>query len=190
MRDVDSPPEGAGFELSVECQAASNPAILPCRPLYLGTKPGTIRPSLERGREMARPASNLHLQPKNRGWRARVLVPVELQAKLGKKLFHTPVWRVTKSEAAALAWPEVQKFEALIENARSGKCSSAIEVEAQGPMLPQPALAVRGLSTVRTKTETSFTALIAEWARKKRIDNPQTKQQREGHFKNLADFVG
>src|ERR1700740_3399734 len=78
--------------------------------------------SLNGGQQMARPASNLHLQPKNGGWRARVLVPVELQAKLGKKLFHTPVWRVTKSEAAALAWPEVQKFEALIENARSGKC--------------------------------------------------------------------
>ena len=90
------------------------------------------------------------------------MVPVELQAILGKKLFHTPVWRVTKSEAAALAWPEVQKFEALIENARSGKCCSAIEVEAQGPILPQPAFAVRGVSTVRTKTETSFTALIAE----------------------------
>jgi integrase len=139
---------------------------------------------------MARPASNLHLQPKNGGWRARVLVPVELQAKLGKKLFHTPVWRVTKSEAAALAWPEVQKFEALIENARSGKCCSAIEVEAQGPILPQPAFAARGVSTVRTKTETSFTALIAEWARKKRIDNPQTKQQRETHFRSLADFLG
>jgi hypothetical protein len=70
---------------------------------------------------MARPASNLHLQPKNGGWRARVMVPVELQGILGKKLFHTRVWKVTKSEAAALAWPEVQKFEALIENARSGK---------------------------------------------------------------------
>src|SRR5580693_7158861 len=56
---------------------------------------------------MARPASNLHLQPKNGGWRARVLVPVELQATLGKKLFSTPVWRVTKSEAAVLAYPEV-----------------------------------------------------------------------------------
>ena len=69
---------------------------------------------------MARPASNLHLQPKNGGWRARVLVPVELQATLGKKLFHTPVCRVSKSEAAVLAYPEVQKFEALIERAKSG----------------------------------------------------------------------
>src|SRR6267142_2255225 len=99
---------------------ASNPAVLPFRPLYLGTKPGTIRPSLNAGREMARPASNLHLQPKNGGWRARVLVPVELQGILGKKLFHTPVWRVTKSEAAVLDYPEVQKFEALIYRARSG----------------------------------------------------------------------
>src|SRR5215472_11194170 len=139
---------------------------------------------------MERPASSLHLQPKNGGWRARVLVPVELQAKLGKKLFHTPVWRVTKSEAAALAWPEVQKFEALIENARSGKCCSAIEVEVQGRILPRPTFVVRGISTFRTKTETSFTALIAEWARKKRINNPQTKQQRETHFKSLADFLG
>ena len=69
---------------------------------------------------MARPASNLHLQPKNGGWRARVLAPVELQAILGKKLFHTPVWRVTKAEAAALAYPEVRKFEALIKRAKSG----------------------------------------------------------------------
>src|SRR5882762_3408803 len=103
-----------------------------------GTKSGTKPTTETGGREMARPASNLHLQPKNGGWRARVLVPVELQGILGKKLFHTPVWRVTKSEAAALAWPVVQKFEALIENARSGKCCSAIEVEAQGPILPQP----------------------------------------------------
>ena len=80
---------------------------------------------------MARPASNLHLQPKNGGWRARVLVPVELQAVLGKKLFQTPVWRVTKAEAAALAYPEVRKFEARIEQARSGGGCYAVEVEAQ-----------------------------------------------------------
>src|SRR5262245_47272634 len=149
-------------------KSTDSSAIMPFYPLYLGTKPGTIRPSLNGGREMARPATNLHLQPKNGGWRARILVPVELQGRIGKKVFSTPVWKVTKSEAAALAWPEVQKFGALIENARSGKCSSAIEVEAQGPILPQPAFAVRGVNTVRTKTETSFTALIAEWARKKR----------------------
>jgi integrase len=143
---------------------------------------------LKRGREMARPATNLHLQPKNGGWRARILVPVDLQAKLGKKLFHTPVWRVTKSEAAALAWPEVQKFEALIENARSGKCCSAIDVEVQGPPNHLTFPSVRGVVTAGT--ETSFTALIAEWTRKKRIDNPQTKQQRETHFKSLADFLG
>src|SRR5215472_8994861 len=34
---------------------------------------------------------------------------------IGKKVFNTPVWKVSKSEAAALAWPEVQKFEALIK---------------------------------------------------------------------------
>ena len=81
---------------------------------------------------MARPASNLHLQPKNGGWRARVLVPVELQGILGKKLFHTPVWRVTKSEAAVLAYPEVQKFEGLIDRARSGGgYCEAVGVEAE-----------------------------------------------------------
>ncbi len=137
---------------------------------------------------MARPASECHLQPKNGGWRARVLVPVELQATLGKKLFSTPVWRVTKSEAAALAWPEVQKFEAVIEQAKSGKCCSAIDVEVQEPLRPQPALTVRGVRAAAT--ETTFTALIAEWARKKRIDNPQTKQQRRTHFESLADFLG
>src|SRR5215831_2080438 len=151
MRDVDSPPEGAGFELSVECQAASNPAILPCRPLYLGTKPGTIRPSLERGREMARPASNLHLQPKNGGWRARVLVPVELQAKLGKKLFHTPVWRVSQSEPAVLAYPEVRKFEALIERAKSGgSYCETVEAESEGPLTHLAFPSVRGFVTADT----------------------------------------
>src|SRR5215470_2254128 len=138
---------------------------------------------------MARPASNLHLQPKNGGWRARVLVPVDLQAKLGKKLFHTPVWRVTKSEAAMLAYPEVQKFEALIDRARSGKgYCEAVEVEVQGPLKPLVFPSVRGVVTA--DSEASFTALIAEWARKKRINNPQTKQQRETHFKSLADFLG
>jgi hypothetical protein len=114
--------------------------------------------------------SNLHLQPKNGGWRARVLVPVELQATLGKKLFSTPVWRVTKSEAAVLAYPEVQKF------------------EAQGSLNRLAFPSVRGISTVPTATH--FTALIEEWARKKRIDNPQTKQKVETHFKSLADFIG
>jgi site-specific recombinase XerD len=177
------------LELSVEGQAASNPAILPFHPLYLGTKPGTIRPSLKRGREMARPASNLHLQPKNGGWRARVLVPVELQSKLGKKLFRTPVWRVSKSEAAVLAYPEVRKFEALIERARSGgSYCETVELEAEGPLKPPIFPTIAGCTTIETAT--TFTALIAEWARKKRINNPQTKQQRESHFKSLADFLG
>src|SRR5262245_6777851 len=74
-------------------QFGSNPAILPFLRLCLGTKPGQY-PSLNGGRDMARPASNLHLQPKNGGWRARVLVPVELQGRIGKKVFSTPVWKV------------------------------------------------------------------------------------------------
>jgi len=138
---------------------------------------------------MGRPASNLHLQPKNGGWRARVLVPVELQGILGKKLFQTPVWRVTKSEAAVLAYPEVQKFEALIDRARSGEgYCEVVEMEAQRPLKPLVFPSVRGVVTAGT--ETSFTALIAEWARKKRINNPQTKQQRKTHFKRVADFLG
>ena len=137
---------------------------------------------------MARPATNLHLQPKNGGWRARVLVPVELQAILGKKLFHTPVWRVTKSEAAVLAYPEVRKFEAQIEQARSGGGCYAVEVEAQGIPDHLAFPSIQGIGS--TGTETTFTALIAEWARKKRLNNPQTKQQRETHFKSLADFLG
>jgi len=97
---------------------------------------------------MARPASNLHLQPKNGGWRARVLVPVELQGILGKKLFHTPVWRVTKSEAAVLAYPEVQKFEALIDRARSGGgYCEAVEVEAEGPLNPLVFPTITGCTT-------------------------------------------
>ena len=138
---------------------------------------------------MARPASNLHLQPKNGGWRARVLVPVELQAKLGKKLFHTPVWRVSKSEAAVLAYPEVQKFEALIENARSGKYCSTIEVETQASARPLvPSFQLRGVRN--DARETTFTKLIEEWARKKRINNPQTRGRAVTHFQRLAEFLG
>jgi hypothetical protein len=138
---------------------------------------------------MARPATNLHLQPKNGGWRARILVPVELQGRIGKKVFSTPVWKVTKSEAAALAWPEVQKFEALIENARSGKCRSAIEVEAQAPLRPLvPSFQLRGVRN--DARETTFTKLIEEWARKKRINNPQTRRRAETHFQRLAEFLG
>jgi hypothetical protein len=83
----------------------------------------------------------------------------------------------------------VQKFEALIDRARSGEgYREAVEVEAEGPLKPLVFPSVRGIVTA--DTETSFTALIAEWARKKRINNPQKKQQRETHFKSLADFLG
>ena len=61
-------------------------------------------------------------------------------------------------------------------------------VETEGPLKPLVFPSVRGVVTAGT--ETSFTTLIAEWARKKRINNPQTKQQRETHFKSLADFLG
>jgi len=93
------------------------------------------------------------------------LVPVELQGRIGKKVLSTPVWKVTKSEAAALAWPEVQKFEALIENARSGKYCSAIEVETQASLrLLVPSFQLRGVRN--DARETTFTKLIEEWARK------------------------
>jgi integrase len=82
----------------------------------------------------------------------------------------------------------VRKFEAQIEQARSGGGCCAVEVEAQGIPDHLAFPSIRGIGS--TGTETSFTALIAEWARKKRIDNPQTKQQRETHFKSLADFLG
>lgn len=72
-----------------------------------------------------------------------------------------------------LAYPEVQKFEALIDRARSGgSYCEAVEVEAEGPLKPLVFPTIRGISTVATAT--TFTALIEEWARKKRIDNPQT----------------
>jgi hypothetical protein len=56
---------------------------------------------------MARPPRSFHLQPKSGGFRARVLVPDELQGKIGKKVLCTPVWQVSEFEAAKLAWPEV-----------------------------------------------------------------------------------
>ena len=110
-------------------------------------------------------------------------------SKLGRKVFSTPVWQVGKAEAAALAWPEVQKFEAMIQQARSGEFVPAVEVDAQAPLRPLvPSFHVRGIRN--DASETTFTKLIEEWARKKRIDNPQTKEQRETHFRALAEFLG
>jgi hypothetical protein len=51
-----------------------------------------------------------------------------------------------------------------------------------------PSLHVRGIRNAAT--ETTFPKLIAEWARKKRIDNPLTIAQRHTHFEALADFLG
>jgi integrase len=90
---------------------------------------------------------------------------------------------------AALAWPEVQKFEALIENARSGKYCSAIEVETQASLRPLvPSFQLRGVRN--DARETTFTKLIEEWARKKRINNPQTRGRAVTHFQRLAEFLG
>src|SRR5947209_19627002 len=138
---------------------------------------------------MARPPRSFHLQPINGGLRARVSVPVEVQDKIGKKVLYSAVWRVTECEAAKLAWPHVQKFEAMIEGARTGTFVPTVETEAPGPLQPLvPSVHVRGILTATS--ETTFPKLIAEWARKKRIDNPQTRQQRETHFEALAEFLG
>jgi integrase len=118
-----------------------------------------------------------------------VLVPDELQGKIGKKVLCTPVWQVSEFEAAKLAWPHVQKFEAMIEHARTGKYVPAVEKEAPGPLRPLvPMFESRGVRTAAS--ETTFSALIAEWVRKKRIDNPQTKRRTETHFNALAAFLG
>src|SRR5260370_66499 len=138
---------------------------------------------------MARPPRSFHLQPKSGGFRARVLVPVELQGKIGKKVLCTPVWQVSECKAEKLAWPEVQKFEAMIERARTGKYVLARRIEAPGTRRPLvPTFKARGVRT--GPSETPFTKLIAEWVRKKRIDNPQTKSRTETHFKALAAFLG
>ena len=52
---------------------------------------------------MARPPRSFHLQPKSGGFRARVLVPDELQGKIGKKVLCTPVWQVVRGGKAGLA---------------------------------------------------------------------------------------
>jgi hypothetical protein len=115
---------------------------------------------------MARPPRSFHLQPINGGLRARVSVPVEVQDKIGKKVLYSPVWRVPETEAAKLAWPHVQKFEAMIEGARTGKFVPTVETEAPGPLQPLvPSCQVRGILTAAT--ETTFPKLISEWARKK-----------------------
>jgi integrase len=118
-----------------------------------------------------------------------VSVPVEVQDKIGKKVLYSPVWRVPETEAAKLAWPHVQKFEAMIEGARTGKFVPVVERELPGPLQPLvPSVHIRGIHTAAS--ETTFPKLIEEWARKKRIDNPQTRQQRETHFQALAEFLG
>jgi hypothetical protein len=118
-----------------------------------------------------------------------VLVATELHDKIGKKVLYTPVFRVIESEAAKLAWPHVQNFEAMIEGARTGKFVPVVEREAPGPLLPLvPTFKPRGIRN--DASETTFPKLIEEWARKKRIDNPQTRAQRETHFQALAEFLG
>jgi hypothetical protein len=117
-----------------------------------------------------------------------VLVPVELQPKLGKKVFSAPVCQVGKAKAAALASPAVQKFEAMIEWARTGKFVPVVEMRAPEPLQPLvPTFEIHGIGN--DASETTFTKLIAEWSRKKRIDNPQTKQQRETHFGRLPSSL-
>src|SRR5712671_5051313 len=152
----------------------------------LGTKRGT-KPVLKTGVSNAKTGKQLASATEKWGLAGACFSPGRAQASLGKKLFSTPVWRVTKSEAAVLAYPEVQKFEAQIEQARSGGGCYAVDVEAQGPPNHLAFPSIRGTSTVATAT--TFMALIEEWARKKRIDNPQTKQKVETHFKSLADFL-
>jgi Phage integrase family/Phage integrase SAM-like domain len=62
-------------------------------------------------------------------------------------------------------------------------------MEAPGQLRPLvPTFKPRGIRTAAS--ETTFPKLIAEWARKKRIDNPQTRGQRETHFEALAEFLG
>ena len=115
---------------------------------------------------MARPPRSFHLQPINGGLRARVSVPVEVQDKIGKKVLYSPVWRVPETEAAKLAWPHVQKFEAMIEGARTGTFVQAVEMEADAALRPLvPSFQIRGIRNA--DTETTFKKQIAEWARKK-----------------------
>ena len=51
-----------------------------------------------------------------------------------------------------------------------------------------PTFKIRGIRN--DASETTFPKLIAEWARKKRIDNPRTRRRAETHFEALADFLG
>jgi hypothetical protein len=116
---------------------------------------------------MARPPRSFHLQPINGGLRARVLVPDDVQGKIGKKVLYTPVSGL-ETEAAKLAWPHVQKFEAMIEGARTGKFVPTVETEAPGPLQPLvPSVHVGGIRNAAT--ETTFPKLIAEWARKNEL---------------------
>jgi len=96
---------------------------------------------------------------------------------------------VGKAEAATLAWPEVQKFEAMIERARTGKFVPVVEMEAPG-RYSLSCRRSRFAEYANDASETTFPKLIAEWARKKRIDNPRTRQRAETHFEALADFLG
>src|SRR5205814_7061220 len=120
------------------------------------------KPRSQRESSMARPPRSFHLHPSNGGLRARVSVPVEVQDKIGKKVLYSPVWRVPETEAAKLAWPHVQKFEAQIESARTGKFVPVVEREAPGSLRPAvPHFHTRGIRN--DASESTFPKLIAEW---------------------------
>jgi hypothetical protein len=62
-------------------------------------------------------------------------------------------------------------------------------METPGQLRPLvPTFKIRGVRTAAS--ETTFPNLIAEWARKKRIDNPQTRRRAESQFNALAEFLG
>jgi integrase len=62
-------------------------------------------------------------------------------------------------------------------------------METPGRLRPLvPTFKIRGVRTAAG--ETTFPNLIAEWARKKRIDNPQTRRRAESQFNALAEFLG
>src|SRR5260370_41130501 len=77
----------------------------------------------------------------------------------------------------------------MIDGDKTGTFVPVGEIEARGALLPL-------VTTFKTHgirndaSETTFTKLIAEGARKKRIDNPRTRRRAETHFEALADLGG
>src|SRR5438552_1769125 len=119
---------------------------------------------------MARPTSNLGLILRGNVQWARMVIPRDVRAVMGKTEFLESLGNISECEAAAKAFPIRKAWAEQIARARSGTYCKAIEAEVVGPLKPLAFPSIRGVSA----DETSFWALIEVWKNKRNIDNHRT----------------